>query len=101
MALFTPKPDMSNEELRTRLVHAMTTWDIKQSKSKYYNPHALAIYLERIDKIFEEVEQGGDVVECVMYGLNPAPWLRTWLRGLDPTVDVKRQSWIRNGKVVR
>ncbi len=42
---------MKNEKLRHQLSHSLTSYDASQRGKKSYNPHALPIYLERVDAI--------------------------------------------------
>lgn len=44
--------------LDQRLAHYLTQYDIRQQRSKYYNPFALGIYLERAERVANEVSNG-------------------------------------------
>ena len=103
MVLFDPKPGMSLDELRDRLVHAMTAYDRKMSANPraHWSPYALGHYLKAIEGAVSESRDAADFPDAVMHNLLPAPWLRTWLRKLDPTIDVRRQTWTRGGEDVR
>jgi hypothetical protein len=46
--------------LHHTLVHAATAYDRRQSKSKRYNPYALAQYLARIDEVEQDVAAGAE-----------------------------------------
>ncbi len=44
--------------LESRLAHYVTQWDQRQQRSRYYNPFALGIYLERAERVATEVSNG-------------------------------------------
>ena len=49
-----------------KLVHALFEYDQKESKKKYYNPHAMAIYLLALDEAESEVKQGETVRQAIL-----------------------------------
>ena len=51
--------------LEQQLAHHVTQWDIRQSRSRYHNPFALGIYLERAERVANEVAAG----ECLSVAL--------------------------------
>ena len=46
---------MSTKE---KLIHLLTRWDEKQSKTKHYNPYALGIYFQAADEVVAMMESG-------------------------------------------
>jgi hypothetical protein len=45
-------------DIRSKLIHGLTQYDMRQSKRKGYNPYALAQYLTRIDEIMDDIAAG-------------------------------------------
>ena len=43
---------------KEKLIHLLTRWDKKQSKTKHYNPYALGIYLQAADEVVSMMESG-------------------------------------------
>jgi len=43
---------------RHKLVHALTQYDIQQSRCKYYNVHALPLYLMALDRAVNAINCG-------------------------------------------
>ena len=63
---------MTNNELaaiKFRLVSALTQWDEKESKKKFYNWNALGIYMQRADDIILDIQMGADVRAAIVAGL--------------------------------
>ena len=52
------------------LADALTAYDRKQSTGRYYNPHALDIYLKRAEECVEEVKAGQRWFEAIESGFN-------------------------------
>lgn len=51
----------NTEQLKQRLVNALTDYDRRQSTKRHYNHHALALYFQAVDDVMEAVEQGVDI----------------------------------------
>ena len=49
---------MNTEEIRPRLISAATAYDEKQSKKKFYNPHAIGIYFKAVDGVISDIKKG-------------------------------------------
>lgn len=56
--------------IRDKLISALTQYDEKQSKRKFYNPHALGIYFERVDDVMADIERGATVRQALLAGFN-------------------------------
>lgn len=56
--------------IRDKLVSAVTQWDVKQSRKRFWNPHALGIMLERVEDVMRDIESGTDPRRAVMAGFN-------------------------------
>lgn len=79
--------------VRNALVHALTQYDVRQSRGKRYNPYALAQYLQRIDDICTDIEGGADpraavtaafsgaLLACALKAIDAAPATRDELTG--------------------
>lgn len=48
-----------NESQRNKLLHAVTQYDMKQSRKKYYNHYALAQYLMAVDRARDAMADDG------------------------------------------
>lgn len=59
---------MTITELESKLAHAFTVWDRKNSKRKGYNVYALAQYLTRVDEVVTDIRQGADVRAAITAG---------------------------------
>lgn len=44
--------------MKNKLIHLVTQWDVKQSKTKHHNPYALGIYMQAVDTVMAEIEKG-------------------------------------------
>lgn len=56
--------------VRAALVHAVTQYDIRQSRGKRYNPYALAQYLRRVDDICSDIASGAPVRAAIVAGMS-------------------------------
>jgi hypothetical protein len=56
--------------LRQRLESIVTLYDMGQSNRLGYNPYALGIYLERANRVADEVEAGEPLEVCLSRGFN-------------------------------
>ena len=79
---------MNTAELRARLVNGLTTYDRRQSRQRHYNPHALALYVGRIDDVLADVEAGA-AVEAALRAAFCGAVLRAACRaaGVEPQSD--------------
>jgi hypothetical protein len=59
---------MSANLLYSDLASAVTQYDIRQSRKRYYNHHALGIYLGRVEEIVAQVEAGADLRTAITAG---------------------------------
>lgn len=55
---------------KDKLIHALTQYDVKQSKKRGYNPYALGIYFQRIDEVCADVERGADIRKAINAGFS-------------------------------
>jgi len=53
-----------------KLIHALTDFDQRQSSKRGYNPHALAIYFERLELIEARVAAGCDLRRAILEGFS-------------------------------
>lgn len=56
--------------LKLKLVSAATQYDARQSRTRFYNPNALGIYLGRIDEVCRDIEAGMNPRTAIMCGFN-------------------------------
>lgn len=56
--------------IKSALDHAATQYDIRQSRGRYYNPNALAIYLRRIDDVVRDIRKGATPRDAIMRGFS-------------------------------
>ena len=63
---------MMDDTTHSRLVHALTEWDIRQSKTKHYNRWALGQYFQALDNVKEAMAQGANLADALMKGFNGA-----------------------------
>jgi len=61
---------MNTSLLSIRLNSIVTNYDKLQQRSKYYNPFALGIYLERVEKVVGMVENGADLADAINSNFN-------------------------------
>ena len=61
---------MNTSLLSIRLNSIVTRHDNLQQKSKYYNPFALAIYLERVGRVVAMVENGANLADAINSNFN-------------------------------
>jgi hypothetical protein len=57
---------MNSAEFHVRLCSYLTQWDVKQSKKRFHNPHALGIYFQAADDARAKFEHNGDVREILL-----------------------------------
>lgn len=48
-----------SDDIRTALQHAVTQYDMKESRKKYYNIYALAQYLMAVDRARDAMAEDG------------------------------------------
>ena len=60
----------TDEQIRARLVHAVTAYDRKQSTRRGYNPFALGQYLERVDMIVNDIAAGAEPRKAICAGFS-------------------------------
>jgi hypothetical protein len=56
--------------LRDKLISLLTQFDEKQSKKRFYNRNALAIYFEQLDRIVLDIELGAEPRAAIVAGFN-------------------------------
>jgi hypothetical protein len=56
--------------LRQRLTSIVTLYDMAQSNRRDYNPYALGIYLERANRVADEVAAGEPLEVCLSRGFS-------------------------------
>jgi hypothetical protein len=56
--------------LRETLISLVTQYDKKQSTKKFYNPYALAQYLEAVDRVVADFEKGMGLNEALTKNFN-------------------------------
>jgi hypothetical protein len=61
---------LSKLPLRQRLESIVTLYDMGQCNRRGYNPYALGIYLERANKVADEVEAGEPLEDSLHKGFN-------------------------------
>jgi len=61
---------MTTEEIRFKLRHALTAYDRRQSKRKYYNRYALGQYFQRMDSVCADIDKGASPRQALIRGFN-------------------------------
>jgi hypothetical protein len=56
--------------LRQRLESIVTLYDMGQCNRRGYNPYALGIYLERANRVADEVEAGKSLEDSLYHGFH-------------------------------
>jgi hypothetical protein len=51
--------------IEQQIAHYVTQWDIKQSARRFYNPHALGLYLRAADRAAEMVANGAPLSDAL------------------------------------
>lgn len=66
-----PRPSLiAALSLQQQLAHHVTQWDLKQSRARYYNPHALALYLGAADRAAAMVADGLPLADALAHCFN-------------------------------
>lgn len=55
---------------KSKLIHAVTQYDIRQSKKQGHNPYALAQYFASIEQVFSEVKGGINIIVSIEDNFN-------------------------------
>jgi len=61
---------MNTDKILFQLEHHVTAYDRRQSRSKYYNPFALGIYLERCHCVVESISNGASLADALEANFN-------------------------------
>ena len=61
---------MTTEQIKFKLVHALTAYDRKQSAKKHHNIYALGHYFARIDDVIADIEAGATPRKALCAGFN-------------------------------
>lgn len=76
------------DEIRTKLTHAVTTFDRKQESRAaknpraYHNPYALPQYLTRVDDIMADIAAGASPADAVAAGFSAGPLRNACLKAI-------------------
>ena len=57
-------------DVHDKLLHALTQYDIKESKKKNYNYYALSQYIRALDSVVEEIKSGVDTEVAIISHFN-------------------------------
>lgn len=60
--------ELSLDQIRAKLVSALTQYDVKESTKRGYNHNALGMYFERIDEICADIAAGAPVRKAICAG---------------------------------
>lgn len=60
----------NQEQIRARLIHAVTEYDRRASGRRGYNPNALGIYMERVDEVVADIAKGATPRKALCAGFN-------------------------------
>lgn len=82
-----------NEQMRLILVNALTAYDIRQSKGKYYNRYALGQYLAALDRVSKYVAMGHDLRLALLNCFN-GRLLDKLLRAAKLPVSTKEECYV-------
>lgn len=61
---------MKTEELKAKLIHALTAYDRKQAGKRGYNHFALGQYFQRVDLICADVDNGATPRAAILAGFS-------------------------------
>jgi hypothetical protein len=56
--------------LQQQLAHHVTQWDVRQARRRFYNPHALALYIKAADRAADMVADGLPLADALAYCFN-------------------------------
>lgn len=66
-----PRPSLlAALPLQQQLAHYVTQYDIRRSRARYYNPHALALYLGAADRAAAMVADGLPLADALAHCFN-------------------------------
>lgn len=83
-----PEFRMFGGTVRTALVHAVTQYDIRQSRGKRYNHYALGQYLGRVDDICSDIDAGANPRAAIVAGMT-GPLLACCLKAIGEAVPTR------------
>ena len=61
---------MTNEQIDQKLAQAVLHYDVKQEKKRYYNRHALTLYLNGVDNVMADIARGVDLESAIRARFN-------------------------------
>jgi hypothetical protein len=70
MSITQQRKVLAGHTLERQLKSIVYLYDMAQSNKRSYNPFALGIYNDRVDRIVAEVEAGEDPQVCINRGFN-------------------------------
>lgn len=85
-------------DIRSKLVHAVTAFDRKQEERaaknprNYYNVYALGQYLARVDDIMADIQNGATAQEAVIAGFSAGPIRNACLKAIGAAASNKDAS---------
>jgi len=56
---------MTAEILHHKLIHCITEYDRKEQSKRSYNPHALPLYMQGVDRVEEALANGADLRSAI------------------------------------
>lgn len=56
--------------IKDQLIHAVAVYDRRQAKRQSYNPYALGICFERVDRIMADIKHGADPRLAIIAGFS-------------------------------
>lgn len=80
---------MFGGSIRPALLHALTQYDVRQSRGKRYNVYALGQYLIRLDEVMTDIDNGADARAAIAAAFT-GPLLSCALKAVElapPTTD--------------
>jgi hypothetical protein len=78
---------------RIKLVNALTEFDIKESKKRYYNPHALGLYFQSLQRCEGFANKGHELRLCLLNCFN-GRLLDKLLKKLDLPLHTKEEAFV-------
>jgi hypothetical protein len=82
-----------SSEQRIKLVNALTEYDIKQSKKKFYNVHALPLYFRALQKCVNFANKGHELRLCLLNCFN-GQLLDKLLKKMDLPLHTKEEAFV-------
>jgi hypothetical protein len=62
--------ELTNVQIKIKLLHTVTEYDCKQSKRKDYNRYALGLYFQAVDNVIDFLNDGVPLRQAILKSFN-------------------------------